>query len=593
MAHAWLRSGSQMRKPFIALLLLAGVAAANRVSASDVTGTDSERLKLVNGQMAQELRSHAARLGTQTNPVLAETVYVGYTPTQFIPGWVENNNPALNPGRNSNYWQIWAGYGPELISPAKSHTYHVAYSSGFAGSGAMWDWENPVKGDSLQGWWPQRALYIASGNQLRPDENRPWWAIDIGNTANYVINQRRGGPWTGADTNAGFRTFGVVGVWHIDDAGAPVAAPGTSPTTGPLWTVLSGSRSAWMGLRQHGDTRFSDPLTRNPFNEDVLMFNGFSSFSSTGNDKSFPGYGSQMDQLLYRDVNVPSGSDLKLDFKWQTNMSTVFSTSSSTRTGWFDKDPLQFTTGNVAPNNYISSTSSGANAPRDSFMLYVGAPVTDSTFVASNGDNAYPVFDRQRRWFAETVRANEGLCKEILSVAGNNAATSSSITVPAATLAPMLSASGGRIRVVFRVKTNRGFDDENLTGSSLGKGAAQVDDIKATIVATGATPWGSSGVGFEADGDIDNRTTLDALNAFKSTGKPPLPLAHVHRVRGQGLLLIFDICGPWGSPSRQCNSDGVIMSIGDHDYGEAAGGLYDGTADSEPNDNMVSPAIQL
>src|SRR5437867_4164623 len=255
MAHAWLRSGSQMRKSFIALLLLAGVAAANRVSASDVTGTDSERLKLVNGQMAQELRSHAARLGTQTNPVLAETVYVGYTPTQFIPGWVENNNPALNPGRNSNYWQIWSGYGPELISPAKSHTYHVAYSGGIGvGSGAMWDWEVPVKGDSLQGWWPHLTLYTTTANQVRPDENRPWWATDMGNTANYVLNERRGGPWTGADTNPGFRTFGVIGVWHIDDAGAPVGGAGL---TAPQWTTPGTGRAAWMGLRQHGDTRFS------------------------------------------------------------------------------------------------------------------------------------------------------------------------------------------------------------------------------------------------------------------------------------------------------------------------------------------------
>src|SRR2546426_989995 len=461
--------GSQMRRTFVALLLLLGVASsAYRVYASELTGGGAEGLKLMNGQMAQEMRSRSSRFGTQTNPAQAETVYVGYTPTQFIPGWVENNNPPTNPGRNTNYWQIWAGYGPELISPAKSHTYHVAYSSGMAGSGAMWDWENPVKGDSLQGWWPNRAIYNISANQVRPDENRPWWAIDIGNTANYVINERRGGPWTGSDTNPGFRTFGVIGVWHIDDAGAPLAAPGTAPTAGPLWTVLSGSRSAWMGLRQHGDVRFNDPLTKNPFNEDVLMFNGILPVSQSGNDKSFPGYGSQMDQLLYRDVNIPSGSDLKLDFKWQTNMSLGFATDPAKRTGWFDKDPLAFTAGGAAAGNYISSTAAGGNAPRDSFMVYVGAPVTGSTFVASNGDNAYPVFDPQHRWFAETVRANEGLYKEILTVAGNNAATSSSITVPAATLSPMLSASGGRIRVVFRVKTNRGFDDEGLAGSSLG-----------------------------------------------------------------------------------------------------------------------------
>src|SRR6059036_489793 len=411
-----------MRRALLTLLLLAGVASsAPRAYAAESSLPGTAGLKLMNGQMAQEMRSRSSRFGTQTNPAQAETVYVGYTPTQFIPGWVENNNPATNPGRNTNYWQIWAGYGPELISPTKSHTYHVAYSSGFAGSGAMWDWETPVKGDSLQGWWPHRALYTFTADQVRPDENRPWWAIDIGNTANYTINERRGGPWTGADTNPGFRTFGVIGVWHIDDAGAPVAAPGTAPSAGPQWTVLSGSRSAWMGLRQHGDTRFIDPLTRNPFNEDVLMLNQISSVSSSGNDKSFPGYGSQMDQMLYRDVTVPSGSDLKLDFKWRTNMSTGFGTAGTTRTGWFDKDPLAITTSNMAPNNYISSAAAGANAPRDSFMVYVGAPVTGATFVSSDGNLAYPVYDPQRRWFAETIRANEGLYKEILSVAGINA----------------------------------------------------------------------------------------------------------------------------------------------------------------------------
>src|SRR2546422_4691534 len=151
------RDSGPMRRTLIALLLLLGAAsAASPVWAFD-SMNDSERLKLVNGKMAQE-RSSSSKLRTQTNPARAETVYVGYTPTQFIPGWVENNNPPTNPGRNTNYWQIWAGYGPELISPAKSHTYHVAYSSGMAGSGAMWDWENPVKGDSLQGWWRKRAI---------------------------------------------------------------------------------------------------------------------------------------------------------------------------------------------------------------------------------------------------------------------------------------------------------------------------------------------------------------------------------------------------------------------------------------------------
>src|SRR5204863_7258346 len=106
--------GSQMRRTFVALLLLLGVASsAYRVYASDLAN-GAEGLKLMNGQMAQEMRSRAAKLGTQTNPAQAETVYVGYARTQLSPGWAENNTPGTNPGRSSDYWQSWPGYGPEL-----------------------------------------------------------------------------------------------------------------------------------------------------------------------------------------------------------------------------------------------------------------------------------------------------------------------------------------------------------------------------------------------------------------------------------------------------------------------------------------------
>src|SRR5438093_13390088 len=97
--------GSQMRRTFVALLVLLGVAgAANRVFASDLTGSGNEGLKLMNGQMAQEMRSRAKLL----NPAQVDTVYVGYTPTQSIPGW----NAHGGPNDTTNYWQIWAGDGP-------------------------------------------------------------------------------------------------------------------------------------------------------------------------------------------------------------------------------------------------------------------------------------------------------------------------------------------------------------------------------------------------------------------------------------------------------------------------------------------------
>ena len=81
---------------------------------------------------------------------------------------------------------------------------------------------------------------------------------------------------------------------------------------------------------------------------------------SAGTDRNFPGYGSQMDQMLYRDIdmNGHTGSALTLNYSYRLRMSTAFGNSAATRTGWFDKDPLPFTGGtamNAAPGNFISS----------------------------------------------------------------------------------------------------------------------------------------------------------------------------------------------------------------------------------------------
>ena len=157
--------------------------------------------------------------------------------------------------------------------------------------------------------------------------------------------------------------------------------------------------------------------------------------------------------MLYRDIDLTSnpGASLTLCFTYRTNMSTDFGTAAGTRTGWFDKDPLQVTAGttNAAPGNFISSSAAGVNAPRDSFMVYVGAPVIDSACTYSNGEVA-AVYDPQRRWFSEVIRCLEGHYRELESVAGNVATVRKCVTIPNQTLSPILSASGGRIRLVFR-----------------------------------------------------------------------------------------------------------------------------------------------
>lgn len=550
-----------MRKSFVALLLLLGVAvSANQALADGLQGELGEGLKMTNAQMHAELVSRAAKLRTSG---LTDTIYIGWTPGRFNAG--------------NNWWSIGAGSGAGFHRPRTG------------AAGGMWDFNTTQNGDSLQGWFPVRDLYTSTGGILLSDRNRPWWCNDLGNTANYAGYSGPAGP-TGQK-----RTFGVVGVWHVD--GGSGQASNGAPAA-PAWAPLAGTRSAWMGLRGHGDTSGAiDPLTNNFHNQDVLSTVGQDAVSASGNDEGFPGYGSQMDQLLYRDIDMSAnpGASLTVGFSYRTNMSTGFGNAPLTRSGWFDKDPVAPSSGavNPQPNNMISSTDADTLAPRDSFMVYIGAPVTGSTFIASTG-LSYPVFDPLRRWFAETIRANEtGLYQELLSVAGNVAPTAASVTiVPGASsrLDEILAASGGKVRLVFRVKTNRGFDDQGTAYSSGGLGAAVIDNVTYGISGGPSSPagWGQ----FENFADINNSTAVDALNAWKSTGKPPSAQFHAHA--GLGTSLPYDdLCGQVGDDTRICNMDGTVLSGGFHHLGEAAGGLVDGTVDRETITGILSPTIQL
>src|SRR5439155_10397948 len=139
------------------------------------------------------------------------------------------------------------------------------------------------------------------------------------------------------------------------------------------------------------------------------------------------------------DLSAYTDSSLTVSFAYRTNMSTGFGTTNTTRTGWFDKDPTPVTSGpvNPQPDNFISSSdATDANAPRDSFMVYVGAPVRDDSCHYSNGTIG-AVYDPQRRWFAEVVRWNEGLYRDILSVAGNHSATTVGVTLSHGQLGPL------------------------------------------------------------------------------------------------------------------------------------------------------------
>ena len=178
----------------------------------------------------------------------------------------------------------------------------------------------------------------------------------------------------------------------------------------------------------------SDAVTGQSFNQNVVQYLGDATTAGGGSPQNFPGYPDQIDQMLYRDIGMSSSQSLTVSFLYRTRMSTSIGTTASTRTGWFHGDPLAVTAG-----NFISSSAAGTNAPKDSFMVYVGAPVNDASCVYSDG-TARPVYDKQRRWFSEVIKVfgAGNNYYEIFAAAGNSPAdtatatpSSAQITVPA------------------------------------------------------------------------------------------------------------------------------------------------------------------
>jgi len=574
-----------MRKAIVALLLLVG-AAAFATNGALASTDDNMAPKLQNAGLAKELRTRAAKL--QTSATTVDTTWVGYTPGKFN---ASNNWYSLGSGSD----KFSTPTGPYNRPPAQ---------------GSIWDFEPTagvyLNGDSAMGWTPYREDMTGTGGLTLPDVQRPWRAIDYGNGSNYapgIINGRTS------------NMFGVVGVWHVD-----VGNTGAGAGKGVAWSPLAGTSSAWMGLRRHGDHTSTDATTRggtgNSFNEDALMFgkggNTVGSVASTGSDKKFPGYGGRMDQMLYRDIDGSTATSLSIRFRYRTDMSTGFGTNPITQTGWFQHDPLTISTGlpapppaslNAANPNFIRSDP-GAGAPSppaDSLMLYIGAPA-EGTVQLSDG-NTWPIGDPKRRWFGEVIRSNENLYDELFTVGGANAATQTTVTADPAVLTAVKAASGGKVRIVFRVKTNWQFDDETFgfQGFASSGGAAVIDDVEYSINGGAFTLLGN----FEAASAIDNTVPVNPLsaadprsatNVWKSTGKGPKIYSHIHplngRAGGYDPLDYDDLCGQPGNPARICDMQGVVWSIGNHDDSESSGGELT-TSEQEPFDGIISPAIQI
>lgn len=543
-----------MPRPWLVVPILAGLCSAPVAAEPGDLPTPEPEFRIVQPQMTRALRSSAARPRTAAST--SDTTWVGYHP-----GYAA-----------SNYWSIGVG---ARRPPAGGDDSRRGY----------WDFETPVHGDTLQGWSAHRRIYNTTGGQSLSDELRPWWAVDNGNQVNEV---GRSGP---ANAYGQKHTAGVIGAWHADPGNVVTAkVPGTNPVP-PSWAPLAGARSAWCGLRGHGDLTAFDPITGNHYNQATNTQTQVGSSSTSGYDGKFPGYPGQWDQMLYRDVAIPPGGTVQVRFTYRTNMSTGFGTTASSRTGWFDKDPLT-----VVPGNYVKSTGS-PSPPADSFMVYVGRPVerlpgADNDWTGSDGLTR-DLYDPLRRWFAEVVHAFDGTHHRLFGTRGDNSATTVTVSFDAGALAA--EGYGGVARLVFRVKTNRGFDDDfgSVSGAySSGYAGAAVLDAVEVDTGSGFEPLG----GFEPPASpadsaltIDNDPAYSALERWKATGKPPGTYAHHHEL---ATLAWEDVCGPAGTPGSRCNMIGTVASFGDHDRDEALHGPA-GTAEREINEALSSPVVNF
>ena len=609
-----------MRKPYQLLLLLLGVLT---VALPVAALADIE--EMMTGM--PEYRQFVSKVGRlRTSDVNdPDTVWIGHIADASWRPRDKNGNvltelafPSIQTG----------GYGPYRIGRGD---YRPGVGPGTHYNG-VWDFDHygaatgaqgsfPARGaetDSLMGWWPL-ARPFQSGDAVNIDDKaRPFYGLDYGNQGNYVMNM--GSPK---------RTFGVVSYWHRDpgknsaplaDTGAVVAGPN------PEWKPIGGTNSAWCGLRAEGDASVIDQVslggTGNAYNQTVLSYRGNNSYfqagsqSALGTDQNFPGYGSQWDQMLYQDIVLTSNSDVNVQFDYATNMDPRRGGSGTQRIGYFYKDPKKNVAGN--DGNFISATDAQASfsGPVDSFMVYIGLPVNDLACHYSNSllaSDTEPVYDPQRRWFSEVLQLDNtgGLTKiqQLLSVAGATGTMAGdgtitpvhgTIVVSGANLQSkgIIGAGGGTVRVVFRVKTNRGNDDEDYAATgftSRTRGAAILDNVAITQGGGNLVDFGD----FEAAGSIDNNLSTLPTAAWKSTGKPPGIYVHVHTV-DPSVIGSAPWNGPCSSPNfadpsaanRQCNMISNVLTGGDHDNAEKPGGGF-GASDQDRARWAASPTINL
>ena len=216
-----------LRQAISCLILLAAFAPVRAVAQAE-SGSDANPVLRNARQVLELARSRAHRLGTSAGPD-PDTVYVGKSYT---------NHTAPD-----NYWNIYTG----TYLPGHERRHERAVGLGQLGrhpgaglAARLVAAAPPVQLDR----WPdahRRPASVVGDRPRQPRQLRDQPAV-VGQA--HVRRRRLSGT-------------------RIRAANAGVAVP---------WTPLSGTKSAWCGLREHGDQSVKDAVTGQAFNQDAVQF---------------------------------------------------------------------------------------------------------------------------------------------------------------------------------------------------------------------------------------------------------------------------------------------------------------------------------
>jgi hypothetical protein len=403
--------------------------------------------------------------------------------------------------------------------------------------GGVWDFDTPyyaadISGTDSSQFWTfihSTEQHDATTNFPTP-QSRPFWYYDWGNN----INAGDHNLWMSRVGKRIFRRTGLAGVWHQDDLST---VPDTGTITPGFAHNITGSGSAWCGLRLSGDPNAPvDPYTGNAYTSALQM--GALLGESDVPTSHYPGYASQWDQLLYRDFpyNPLVPGTVAFDFRAELDS---MATGDPGGAGWFTPDPSSMT-------NFVYGTTT-ASEPVDSFEVWVGSPRESG------------VYDSAHRYLSDTIDfglSGADAPKLIFSLTGVKSG-SAGPAIPG-------NASWSTVRVVFRVKTNRYWDDArpNTTPSATAwnstTGAVVIDNVNVNGTISD----------FETPGQILPRFTWVPLggpnasvtenspsSSWITTGREAARYGHIHNLGSLPFAPVSTTCDLAGNIAVQSNHD--------------------------------------